>query len=859
MKGYWQDVGKSGVVGTHAALFYTGQVLFFTRPEEISHKWSAVDNGLPGDDERNPSDRDVTLSTIIETSGPDAFKPKPVHVDRNPFCAGHAFLPDGSLLVAGGDKKNSKHPGTPLNTEFGLNRLRVFHPGIGKWKTIGVISDSRWYPTCTLLPDGRVFIVSGNLDDMPTYNDQNPTCETIPAGAGGAQFLHFLVEAWPYHSYPFVYVLPSGELFVFIKNCSYFLKSVRDKWNREKWEVTKGPKLGSQNHNQQEIEEPAKHYPNSATSVLLPLLPEDNYLAKVMIIGGSGANIYPQWADNIIPGFDCKSHEIDALNKCYRIGINPESTDSAEWEETEPMKNPRVMPDAVLLPDGNVLVVNGLSKGFAGGNAATGPMLSQHAVKEAEIYDPINNKWQSLAQAKCPRLYHSTALLLPDARVMVAGSDHQNNAFIPINLDGVKKNMAVASGYEYTIEVFTPPYLEGEQLRPVYELLDSKNHMLYGKSFTIKVKDLPSMNKEKLKACLICPSAVTHNNNMSQRYVGLKIKNISGDNLEVEAPPDSNIAPPGYYMLFLVHEGVPSEAKFVQILQDSPIKNAENHPPRDDMALWLRADKGVVADAKNRVYSWSDLSGNGMDVYWTPNAKNSDNVISPEPKQRPPILSLCELNGQAVVRFSLVQRYETQWGGYLESIKPFLPGAGSYTVFIVVHPWPSGQDGPIEKKNNHRRGTPGVLSWGDLGSKTSRKAYVTLRFSPGPRSQNPPDGLWINHLPKYPGRASLVTCWGEKQLGDDSNTPVSLEKAILIETNYNGQQSQIRINSKIQAESELPEGLDIGEGPLIIGRNGNKGDFFRGDVAEIIIYKRMINEEDRERIENYIRNKYALW
>ncbi len=863
-KGTWKEVGKSGVVGTHAALLHTNQVLFFTRPEEVSHKWNTLDNGLVGDGERQPNDRDVTLSTVVDIYGSSAFEPIAAQVTHNPFCAGHTFLPDGSLLVAGGDKKDTNHHGAPLNTVYGLNSLRIFNPTSGEWKYIGDMSDSRWYPTCTLLADGTVFIISGNLDDMATYNDQNPTCETIPPSSPGeAQFLHFLVEAYPYHSYPFIFVLPSGELFVFVKDNSYFLKRSKDDWNKDRWFVKNGPKLvGRRDDNGQITEEAAKHYPNSATAVLLPLLPKDDYQAKIMIIGGAGANIYPQWADNIIPGFNSKTHEIDAVNNCFRIETDSQNPGSGRLEDTEPMKNPRVMPDAVLLPDGKVFVVNGASKGFAGGNAATGPMLPKYAVKEAEIYDPVKNEWETLAEAQHSRLYHSTALLLPDARILVAGSDHQNNAFIPVDLGGGEEGKkAVALGYEYRMEVFSPPYLSGDVPRPAFELASNNNNISYGEFFEISINNLPELKLDKLAACLISPGAVTHGNNMSQRYVGLKIVRKSETVLRLEAPPDGNIAPPAYYMLFLLYNGIPSKAKFVRLLPKPSRSGEEIQPPTDGAALWLRADTGVVADANCNVYSWADLSGQAMDLYWTPNVKNKP--TSPEPKQRPPKLIHNELNGQPVIRFTLIQFYEAQWGGYLKTLKSFILGSDSYAIFIVVHRLPSGQVGPLENGMDQGMGTPGLIGWGNTASAENKNSLVALRFGPGPRSQNPPDGIWKNHLPKYPGRASVVTYWGEKQIGDDLSAPVPMSKAVLLETSFDGLRCRMKLNGESLTESECAEEKHTLEGPLTVGRtlaaNGKLGDFFRGDIAEILIYNRNIDDEERGQIQEYLRRRYALW
>lgn len=213
-QGNWRSVGLSGVVGIHAALLHTGQVLFYARPEFLSSQIK-IDNGLPNNNHK------TTLSTIIDLSNLGK-EPHIVPVQENPFCSGLTFLSDGCLFVAGGDKKyDPKFENVPPSTSFeGRYSLRTFTPGVpntanhGQWQEVGTMSDARWYPTCTLLPDGRVFIISGYLDDMVAENNQNPTCEIYPPLPNGPQYLSPLVDAWPHDAYPFVFVLPYGSVFL---------------------------------------------------------------------------------------------------------------------------------------------------------------------------------------------------------------------------------------------------------------------------------------------------------------------------------------------------------------------------------------------------------------------------------------------------------------------------------------------------------------------------------------------------------------------------------------------------------------------------------------------------------------------
>jgi hypothetical protein len=590
-KGRWEIVGRSGVVGAHAALMHTNQILFFTRPEEpANHRISAEPNpsGFLNDGDDAATKRpDLALSAIFPLVGDEQYRPQPRRVVHNPFCAGHAQLPDGRLVIVGGDKRanSGRDPEgdfqpAPLDTRFGLQSLRVFTPegaSAGEWETIGEISDARWYPTCTILADGRIFVLSGSIDDQDIVPNLNPTCELLPPMAGGPQFMPFLIEAWPYHSYPFVYVLPSGELYVFARCTGHYLRLGRDAHGMERFEIRTGAALST--GVRPPAHEPSKHYPNNAAAVLLPLRPEKNHKAEVMIFGGSGTNLYSHWIDH--------SHHNPASSDVWRMAVEPADKD---WRPAAAMPHPRVMPDAVLLPDGKVLVVNGAARGYAGGSAATGPAVEWDAVMHADLYDPVANSWKTLAVAGCERLYHSSALLLPDATVLVAGNDHRESIdryapddAPPANPAKTKRRTRLselaklssekaarywANTFEFRVEIFTPPYLCSGKVRP--EIRSAPSSARYGSDFTIELGNLADLDGAKICCVLLHPGSTTHCNNMSQRHVGLEMvsQDAAAGTLTLRAPPGGGVAPPGWYMLFVLHDGVPSIAKFVRLLLD---------------------------------------------------------------------------------------------------------------------------------------------------------------------------------------------------------------------------------------------------------------------------------------------------
>ena len=202
------------------------------------------------------------------------------------------------------------------------------------------------------------------------------------------------------------------------------------------------------------------------------------------------------------------------------------------------MHHPRVLCDSVLLPDRKVLVVGGSSTGKS--DVAVDPVLP------TELYDPSADAWTELAPINCPHLYHSTALLLPDGRVMRGGKDGQ------FQRDPYKY-------FEHRLELFSPPYLFAGP-RPQI----SSAPALAATARTSRSAARP--RREIARVAVIRAGAVTHNFHMDQRYVGLEMLGTTPSELTVKLPPNSNVAPPGAYMLFLLDgAGVPSVASMLTV------------------------------------------------------------------------------------------------------------------------------------------------------------------------------------------------------------------------------------------------------------------------------------------------------
>jgi uncharacterized membrane protein len=253
------------------------------------------------------------------------------------------------------------------------------------------------------------------------------------------------------------------------------------------------------------------------SSVLLPLTPQNNYDPRVMIFGGGNP----------------------ATNTTEIIDL---SAGSPKWKYSAPMSQPRIEMNAVLLPSGKVLALGG----SLNDEDATTASLN------ADLFDPDAGTVTSAGANVYPRLYHSNGLLLPDATVAVFGGNPQRGT------------------YEPHIEIYSPAYLfttdrNGNPIPATRPTISSVNPAVigYGSSFQVATPDAGNI----ASVVLVRAGSPTHAFDMDQRLVGLSFTEGSGA-LTVTGPPNGNIAPPGYYLLFLLNTaGVPSLASFVQVSQ----------------------------------------------------------------------------------------------------------------------------------------------------------------------------------------------------------------------------------------------------------------------------------------------------
>jgi hypothetical protein len=453
ISGQWTGPFSWPLVAIHAMLMHTGKVLMWDNSQAIAPRiWDPTAN---------------TFETL----------PLP---PTDLFCAGHVALSDGRIFI----------PGGWAGDYIGEKTSYVFDPVTKSLTKTADMSQGRWYPTATVLPDGRVLSTSGTTTCSTCWNDTpevyNPATNVWTQLTGATLHMGY--------AYPFMFVMADGRVLNAGSVEGAIPTRVLDV-NTQSWTMV-DPRI----------------LDGGSAAMYAP--------GKFIKTGTATA---PRFAD------------LPAAPTTYLLDMNQPAP---AWRQTAPMAYPRSYHQLVPLPDGSVLVVGG-------GKETSGWDVSQ-AVYAAELWSPQTEVWTTLSSAQIPRMYHTSAFLLPDGRVAVMGSGR--------NPYGPAPNQTNA-------EIFSPPYLfKGP--RPTLSSVPG-GLVTYGSSFFVGTPDAGTVQS----ITLIKPAAVTHSFNQEERIVPLTFTPTAGG-FTADAPANANLAPPGYYMLFIVNNnGVPSVAQFVQIGQ----------------------------------------------------------------------------------------------------------------------------------------------------------------------------------------------------------------------------------------------------------------------------------------------------
>lgn len=539
-KGAWQVLPfPSPVRAIHTVLMYDGKVLF------VAGSGNDPDEFAAGTFESAVYDPVTGKFQVIPT--PDDF-----------FCAGHVQLADGNVLVLGGNKAyqvaaSGKNPG---HNYYGLDTSYIFDPLTDKYIKENNLNQGHWYPSATELGNGDV-ISYGGLDqvgqaatDIEYFKyDRSPADPTPDSGTdgewlpaahingdnpGNADYTGF------WGLYPAMILTQNGELFytgshVFGNNETPVGEggTPRGKGGAGFLKIADilrpGPgtdRTTSVDGLQDTPGGPAgTDMTDQSMSVLLP----PAQTQRVFLAGGGNTNY-------LKPGTRLTDLiNLNSADPAYRDGpLLPRGTLSGGQEE--PAADGKMYVSMVLLPNGNVFETGG---GLVNREDPVyqASMISTQAL---EAGDPAARVYTAMAVDPVPRTYHSSSFLLPDGRVISIGDNPGDGSF----------NMQIS--------VYSPPYLF-DGARPVIDSVADETSWTYGRSYAVRTST-PITSAE-----LIRPAAVTHQSDPNQRSVALP---ISGDGraVSLNLTSSADIAPPGWYMLFVTDgDNVPSVAKWVHV------------------------------------------------------------------------------------------------------------------------------------------------------------------------------------------------------------------------------------------------------------------------------------------------------
>ncbi|USP76719.1 uncharacterized protein yc1106_03993 [Curvularia clavata] len=420
------------------------------------------------------------------------------------FCAAGLTLPDraGRQINIGGWSTDSLF-GVRIywpNGKLGVNGTNQWQEDVNSVK----LQQGRWYPTGLVMANGSMLIVGGQdgSNGRPV-----PNMEILPK-AGPVKFAQYLQDTDPFNLYPFLVVLPSGGIFI-----QYYNEArVLDEVTLDTKKIL--PKVPAA------VTDPTggRTYPYEGTQVLLPQYYPYTDPLEVLICGGAARN--PR------VGLDnCASIAPDATNPQWTL---------------ERMPSKRVMSCMATLPDGTFLILNGAETGEAGFGLADNPNLN------AVLYDsrkPKHRRMSVMANTTIPRLYHSEAVVMDDGRVLVSGSDPEDNKH----------------PQEHRLEVFLPPYLLSGIAQPTFDL--PQNDWIWETDYSFTVTSTPG---GAIKVSLLGAESSTHGSSMGARILFPQVT-CSGTSCTVKAPKGPYIAPVGWYRMFVLAGDTPSHAKWVRI------------------------------------------------------------------------------------------------------------------------------------------------------------------------------------------------------------------------------------------------------------------------------------------------------
>ncbi|KAJ7062818.1 glyoxal oxidase N-terminus-domain-containing protein [Mycena amicta] len=502
--------------------------------------WQFVQNGTTGILALEAIIVSPTLALLFDLSGTDAplqinnhsawgalydletNKVIPLDVVSDTFCASGALLSNGSMVSVGGNFI----PGFSTGTD-GLMGVRIFEPCNSPDGTGCKLFDNpdlvhlaadRWYPSSLRIFDGSLLVVGGTHTFSLFYNTEpENTFEFFPAKDNGVtRPSPFLERSGPANMFPRVFALPDGTVFMVAGNQS-IIYNVETKKETILPDIPGGVKVTN---------------PFDGTAQLLPLSPP-LYTPEVLVCGGSDKS-------DQIPALNLSSQD-PASKQCSRITLTPAGIKKG-WV-VEFMPEGRMLPEMILLPTGEVVIINGGQTGYSAFSSVKDPVgnsNADHPNFTPTLYDPSAPLGQrmikkGLPASKIARMYHSTVTLTPSGNLMIAGSNPNLNFTLP--------SPEIKYPTEFRVEHLNPPYMYLE--RPKLSNVPSK--IAFNSQFTIQIT-LPKNAGifPTVKVALMDLGFSSHAFHSSARLVWLDAT-LSSDHktLHVTSPPNNRVYPPG--------------------------------------------------------------------------------------------------------------------------------------------------------------------------------------------------------------------------------------------------------------------------------------------------------------------------
>jgi galactose oxidase-like protein/glyoxal oxidase-like protein len=508
------------VMGINAAVLPTGKVLYWAYPVNPNPIYNPDFDDI-GDAPNN------SLSMVWDPrTGTSKVIPPPINPDTgertNIWCSGISFLADGEVLATGGNF------GYTPNWK-GLQRAYIFNPWTETWREVGSMRHGRWYPSQVLLADGRTLVMQG-YDETGTQT-YNKDVEVLDPKTGQFSLVGDLGDpgAPPVGGYyPHMFQMPSGRVLVAgpDRGDSWLFDNPGDDMSFTA------------------IPHPSPTFQDRqwGTAVLLP--GPASGPTKVMQLGGS-------WLDS--------PNGVDSVKTTE---VFDETDAAAGWTYAPSLNVGRGHANTVLLPDLSMVEIGG-GKGTTAKSPSgpPGQYAASGAERQVELWNPVTGQWRLGPEQVETRAYHSTAVLLPDGRVVSAGDDYDGPGGPGTGLSSD------------TLEIYSPPYLF-RGARPT--IASAPATLRWNTRFGVASPD-----DDVIRAVLMAPAATTHATDMNQRALNLRIsKRADGLGYDVTSPLTPAAAPPGVYMLFLLNSrGVPSVARWVRLDPNAPAPPQLVPPP----------------------------------------------------------------------------------------------------------------------------------------------------------------------------------------------------------------------------------------------------------------------------------------